>query len=147
VAEPEIVSVFCDADVLIAGSDSKSGASHLILRLGELGLIDVVSSAQARREAERNLSAKLPSALATFGVLVEASCRWVADPADSTLPPMKDWAHPKDLPILGAAIEAACDSLVTFNIRHFEPPKDVIRIETPANFVRRLRKQLARLSD
>ena len=49
-----------DADVLIAGSVSTSGASHIILQLSKLTIIECITSKQAQTEAERNLMEKLP---------------------------------------------------------------------------------------
>jgi predicted nucleic acid-binding protein len=71
--------VFVDSDVLLAGSASTTGASHLILQLSELGLIDAVGSEQVRREVERNLKRKLPAALPDFRLLAGAAVRWVDD--------------------------------------------------------------------
>jgi hypothetical protein len=48
---------FVDADGLIAGSASTQGASHIILLLSDLTLIECLTSEQSRREAERNLIA------------------------------------------------------------------------------------------
>ena len=139
-------SVFVDADVLIAGSASTSGASHLILQLGELGLIDVVSSAQARTEAECNIARKLPAALPAFRVLSSEACRWVDDPA--TEPDgVGAKTHPKDRAILGAAILAGCSSLITFNTRDFHPTRGAITVETPGAFVERLRAIMQELGE
>jgi len=138
-------SIFVDADVLIAGSASATGASHAILRLGEFGLVDLVSSEQARIEAERNLGAKLPADLPTFRVICQVACRWVADPTPQTIAGLVGQADKKDIPLLGSALEADCSSLVTFNTRHYKPPKADIRIETPSQFMRRLRAVIADL--
>lgn len=145
-AQANRASVFLDADVLIAGSASASGASRLILQVAELGLIDAVSSAQARAEVERNLARKLPAALPAFRLLAEAACRWTDDPEPGALTPFEGRAHPKDLPILVAAISAGCDSLVTFNTRDYYPAEGTIRIETPGEFLARLRARLAQLA-
>lgn len=50
-----------------------TGASHLLLHAGELGLIQAVASQQVRREVARNLDKKLPSALTAVLLLAEAS--------------------------------------------------------------------------
>lgn len=142
---PDTPTIFLDADVLIAGSNSAEGASYLILQLGEFGLLDLVSSAQAKTEAERNIRAKLPSALPAFNLLARAACRWVEDPLDAHLVERSGQADPKDLPILVAAVHAGCQALITFNTSDFTPPSGVIRIETPGAFVVRLRQVLARL--
>jgi hypothetical protein len=63
VARPEKTEplpVCVDADVLIAGLLSRTGASHAILVLGELGLLRLVLPEAAVAEVRRNLAAKLP---------------------------------------------------------------------------------------
>ncbi len=52
--------VFSDADALLAGSASTTGAAHLLLCLSELGVIKGTTSIQAKDEAQRNLSKKIP---------------------------------------------------------------------------------------
>ena len=79
--QPRPIRVFLDSDVLLAGSASTTGASHLILQLSELGLIDAVASEQVRREVERNLERKLPAALPAFRLLAEADGNRTRPPA------------------------------------------------------------------
>ena len=55
----ESVLVCVDADVLIAGLLSRTGASHAILVLGELGLLRLVLPEAAVAEVRRNLASKL----------------------------------------------------------------------------------------
>jgi len=140
-------SVFLDADVLIAGSFSTTGASHRILRLAELGLIDAVSSAQAREEAERNLRSKLPSGFPAFSALVGAAVRWVREPSVEELERSRDQADEKDVPILAAAIAAGCSTLITLNVRDYRPLAGSIAVDKPGDFVRRLREQLAKMAE
>ncbi|MBA3875361.1 MAG: hypothetical protein C0498_00250 [Anaerolinea sp.] len=142
---PDLPSVFVDADVLIAGSVSTSGASHLILQLGELGLIDVVSSDQAHGEAMRNITRKLRDASETFERLVHAACRWVPTPRPDDVASYLGEADEKDLPILVAAAQAGCRVLITFNVRDFHPRSLDVVVETPAAFVERLRGHLREL--
>lgn len=141
-AEDPKLSVFFDADVVIAGSASTTGASHILLQLSELGLIAGVSSQKVRKEVERNLERKLPSAVPAFRVLADAALGWVKDPKGPKLRRLRGQADPKDLPILGAAIEAGCQFLVTFNVKDFQPKGDVIRVETPGGFLTLLRAHL-----
>ena len=53
----EPLPVCVDADVLIAGLLSRTGASHAILVLGELGLLRLVLPEAAVAEVRRNLAA------------------------------------------------------------------------------------------
>lgn len=139
--------MFIDADVLIAGSASTSGASHLILQLSELGLIDAVASEQVRQESERNLATKLPAAIPAFRLLADAALRWVRNPRTKQLEKYRGQADPEELPILVAALKAGCDSLITFNLRHYWPKDQALRIETPGDFLTRVRRHLADLSE
>ncbi len=62
----ESVLVCVDSDVLIAGLLSRTGASHAILVLGELGLLRLVLPEAAAGEVRRNLASKLPEAAPLF---------------------------------------------------------------------------------
>lgn len=132
-----------DADALFAGAASVSGASHVILQLGELGIIEVGVPEQARAEAERNLAAKLPAALPAFRTLMDACTvpLGMAPQAASGRLARAGAAHPKDAPILAAGLAADCRWLVTFNVRDF--PTDRIRVSEPGPFLEALRAQLA----
>ena len=65
---PSKPRIFVDADVIFAGSAAPSeyGASLVVLRLGEITLIECVTSEQAMTAVERNLAAKIPAKLAAF---------------------------------------------------------------------------------
>ncbi len=137
--------VFVDADVLFAGaaSPSEHSASLVILRMGEITLIEAVTSRQAIDEAERNLEEKLPDALPIFRLLVTRSVRVTPTPTKHELAPYQGLADEKDLPILVAALREQCPWLVTFNIRHFRPGHPDVTVLRPGEFLRRVRDQLA----
>jgi predicted nucleic acid-binding protein len=145
--KPDRLRIFIDADVLFAGSASPTGASHLVLELAELGIIEAIVSDQVRREVERNLMAKLPAALPAFRALVDACCRNVADPdpAASRALAAADLADPKDAPILAAALEHLCSWLLTFNLRDYRP-QGRIQVALPGDFLVALRERLAEMS-
>jgi hypothetical protein len=94
--------VFLDADVIFAGaaSPTEHGASHVVLRLGEITLIECVTSTQAITEVERNLTDKLPSMLPELRLIISRSLQIVPDL--------------KDLPILVAALKKVIVSAVVF---------------------------------
>lgn len=144
---PERLRVFIDADALFAGSASPSGASHLILQLGELGIIDLLASKQVRAEVERNLTAKLPAALPAFRAIASAACQPATEPdPDATREVLAaHLADPKDAPILVAAIASHCRWLVTFSIRDYRPG-DQIAVVTPGDFVKQFREHLLSLA-
>jgi hypothetical protein len=133
--------------VLFAGSaaPSTNGASLVVLRLAEITLIDALTSRQVIVEAERNLETKLPEALPAFRLLVARCLDVVPDPSPAERSSLEGRAHPKDLPILAAALHAECPWLVTFNVRHFQPGHPDVTVLRPGEFLARVRDRLARL--
>src|SRR3990172_7483243 len=103
-----IPRILIDADVLISGSASTSGASHVVLHLCGLTLLDGLITEQVRAEAERNLLAKLPQGLPTFRLLVRQTLSVVPDQKPEEVAPFAGQAHPKDLPLLAAAVLRQC---------------------------------------
>jgi len=138
--------VFFDADVLLAGSASTTGASHILLRLSELTVIEGLSSQQATTEARRNLQLKLPDAVSAFDALVSAAVQVVPDPDPGDISPYADEADRKDAPILAAACLQNCDYLVTFNTSDYWPPERSILVLEPGSLLARIRDRLAALA-
>jgi hypothetical protein len=117
----------------------------VLLRLSEITLIQALVSQQVIAETERNLAAKLPEALPAFRLIVSRGLEVVASPALADLIPWAGCAHPKDVPILVAALQAECPWLVTFNVRHYEPGHPDLTVLKPGEFLQRVRDQLAHL--
>jgi len=140
--------VFLDADVIFAGAaaPTEHGASHVVLRLGEITLIDCVTSTQVVTEVERNLAEKLPDKVPTLRLILSRSLRVVPDPAPQELAPYKGQADPKDLPILVAALQQGCRFLLTFNTRHYTPDAEKIIVQRPGDFLTTVRTLLAQLT-
>lgn len=147
--EVEKLRVFFDADVLIAGSASKthSSASYILLQLAELTLIEGLICPYVREEVERNLKEKLPQALPVFRALIKTALREVPDPSREELTRWEGRADPKDLPVLAAAILKDCRYLVTFNISDYSNPPEPLEVVEPGELVRRVREQLAELGE
>lgn len=141
----EMLRVMVDADVLFAGSATSSpdSASLIVLRLGELTLIDAVACEQAVVEAERNLANKVLAAVPIFRQITEASLRRVPDPSADDVRALGGLAHAKDLPILAAAVREQCDVLVTFNERDYRPGHPAVEVVTPGVLVQRVRGSVA----
>lgn len=139
--------VFVDADVIFAGAASPSthGASHIVLAMSELTLIEGITSQQAVTEVERNLAAKLPAALPAFRLLVSRALRVVPDPAPEALSAYRGQADPKDLPLLVAALHHGCAVLVTFNTRHYYPAGAAIKVLRPGDLILTVRQTLGQL--
>lgn len=141
-------TVFLDADVIFAGAaaPTEHGASHVVLRLGEITLIECVTSTQAITEVERNLADKLPNKLPELRLIISRSLRVVPDPAPDDLAAYEGQADPKDLPILVAALKHGCRFLLTFNIRDYAPVTDEIQVQRPGDFIATVRTLLAQLA-
>jgi predicted nucleic acid-binding protein len=139
--------VFLDADVIFAGSaaPSEHGASHVVLRMGEITLLRLVTSQQAVSEVERNLAAKLPGKLPEFRLLVSRCLQVVPDPGPADLHPFIGQADPKDLPLLVAALRERCAYLLTFNVRHYFPVANTIVVQPPGNFLFTIRSLLSQI--
>ncbi len=148
-AAPGKLRVFFDADVLIAGSASKthSSASYILLQLAELTLIDGLICPYVRVEVERNLKKKLPQALPVFQALVQAALRGVPDPPASALKPWSGRAQAKDLPVLAAALLNGCHYLVTFNTSDYPDPPAPLQVVPPGELLKRVREHLAKLAE
>ena len=133
--------VFLDTSALIAGLASPTGASNVILSLAEAQLVTLVVSEEVLVEAERNLQEKLPRAIPEYRRFL-AAC-----PLEkATAPPVAEVTataqiiHPKDAPILAAAMSLGADYLVTLNRKHFLDDPDVasragLHIGTPGDFL------------
>jgi predicted nucleic acid-binding protein len=102
--------VFVDANVLIAGSASRSGASRAVLGLAEIGLIQLFVTRQVIDETERNIRQKLPKALPTFTeLLVHLNLTILDDPSPESLRRWFQNLEEKDAPSLEAAVQLAAD--------------------------------------
>ena len=134
--EPLLVCV--DADVLIAGLLSRTGASHAILVLGELGLLRLVLPEVAVDEVRRNLAAKLPEAAPLFEEFLRVVPVWIHRPTSRDRDQASELADAKDVPILAAAIGAGARLLVTHNIRHFRSGEGV-RVVRPRTLIEEAR--------
>jgi len=139
--------IFVNADVIFAGAASPThyGASHLLLAMSELTLIECITSEQAIIEVERNLSAKLPAKLPEFRLLVSRALHIVSDPAPEDLAAYTGQADPKDLPLLVAALRERCPYLVTFNIRHYCPTGEALKVLRPGELILTVRQTLGQL--
>jgi len=143
--------LFLDSSALFAGVVSAEGASRALLLLAEGGLIVVTVSEQVVAEAERAVARKVPQALLTFReALRGAGLRIVRDPLPQDVEAYQDIiAHPADVPIVVAAMQARVDYLVTLNRKHFIDDRRVaarcgLRVGVPGDALAWVRKRLAR---
>jgi predicted nucleic acid-binding protein len=138
----EPVAVCLDADVLIAGLLSRTGASHAILILGEIGLLGLVLPEAVVDEARRNLTDKLSETLPLFEEFLRSVPVRVYQPTAQAQERARNLADQKDVPILAAAIGAGTPLLVTHNVRHFRSGEGV-RIVRPRVLIEEARAWMA----
>jgi hypothetical protein len=131
--------------VLIAGAASTTGASHLLLKLAELGVLEGFTTRLAQAEAERNVQFKLAHALPVLRGLVREAVEVVDNPSLSECASFSSQAETEDVPHLAAAVREACRFLVTFNTRHYWPKIQGLEVIKPGDLLRRLRLQIASL--
>ncbi len=135
--------VFVDANILIAGADSRSGASNAVLKMAELGLFQLVVCKQVLDEAERNLRKKLPRALPNFAALMaRLRLEILPDPTPEQVKPWHEIIPTDDAPILCVAVACGVDRFITLNTKDFTPAvaeQSGLTILTPAQFVEEIR--------
>ncbi len=132
--------VFLDTSAIIAGIASSKGAARELLRLAEIGIIEIVVSRQVIVEADRNISSKLPECIGDFRAYLENLAPALADdPPASSVRQYTSLIHPDDAPILAAAVATKADYLITWDRKHFmtKGPRALVRpkVMTPGEFL------------
>ncbi|RMD99363.1 MAG: hypothetical protein D6814_05715 [Calditrichaeota bacterium] len=100
------ITVFFDADVLIAGSASREGASFILLQLSELGLIKGLTFKKVVDECRKILSNKLPEAQPAFEQILAAALTVLENPSEKEISDCQKMADEKNLPILATAMKS-----------------------------------------
>jgi predicted nucleic acid-binding protein len=139
--------IFIDTNILIAGIGSKTGASYGVLRLAEIGLIQLYTSQTVITEAERNVQRKLPNSLPILvETLVTTQIHIVPDPPMAESDKWVAYIEAKDAPILAAAILLPAQRLLTLNTKDFTPNVAMasgLIIQTPGEFIQNIRTIVA----
>ena len=137
--------VFLDANVYFSGCVSEQGASCLILELARRERIKLAASRLVLLEAERNLRHKSSKAvLKNFHrFLHQTKIQIIPTPKEELQSLYEPLIHPKDLPVLVAAIESKADFLITLDRRHFLTSKILFKIKwihimTPGDFLKEI---------
>lgn len=130
--------LFLDANVLFSAAYAPDSR---LLTLWSLDAAELVTSLLAVEEARRNLAAQNPDGL---GVLEELVSRTtvVASARTGSVPDGVELAD-KDVPILLAAIDSGCTSLLTGDKQHFGAlyGQEIggVLVQTPAQYLRNRR--------
>ena len=144
--QTEPARVCLDADVVIAGLFARTGASHAILVLGEIGLMHVVLPQAAVNEVRRNLQEKLPEAFPHLDQFLRAVAVEVCRPAPADRKQARRLAHEKDVPVMAAALSSRAAFLVTHSTRHFKSSEHV-RVIRPRKLIEDARAWMARFGE
>ena len=133
-------TLFLDSSALVAGIISSAGAARALLLLAEAGEIAIIVSEQVIAETERAVARKVPQALPDLRQAIrQTGLHIVRDPSPEQVSARQHYiAHPADVPILLAAMEASVDYLVTLNRKHFLDDPQVaassgLRMGTPGD--------------
>ena len=118
------LSVYLDADVLIAGAASPNAhsAAQVVLTLSEITLLDAITSTLAVTECRRNIEAKFGRAgevRAQFDDLIARAVDVVEAPSPEQVRQYEPYAHWKDVPHLASAAQHRCRYLVTYNVADY----------------------------
>lgn len=113
---------FLDANVLFSACISPEGRSAALVALAHRGLCELVTSAHAMEEAQRNLHARYPEVAPRLQAIlrsVEIVPEAQPDRVDQV---RRAYRLPlEDAPILAAAIACNADALLTGDRTHFGP--------------------------
>jgi predicted nucleic acid-binding protein len=113
--------LFLDANVIFSAAHNPTGNAMALFRLAEQDVVVLTSSRFAVEEAQRNIALKYPERAERFESL-RSSLELLPEPSPSLVTlARKAGLVEKDAPILGAAIGARVDALVTGDRRHFGP--------------------------
>ncbi len=138
-----IPTVFVDANILIAGCASETGASHVVMAQAEYGMIELVVTRQVLLETDRNIRLKLPMVLPRMlEALSRLDMRILDDPEPEVYARWLPIIEEKDASILEAAVQCAPDYLLTLNSKDFAPAvaeATGLLILSPGEFVQRIR--------
>jgi len=140
------LKIFFDADALIAGSASQTGALFLLLQLCEIKILRGLTCRQVIAECRRNLIKKLPQAAPIFDEIIKRALEIKRNPTLGEQKKYSSMAHPKDLPILTSAIKSRADYLVTFNTKHYFPVRESnLAVLQPGEMLQKIRLILTHL--
>lgn len=135
--------VFLDSSVIIAGINSATGASNIILKLSKDGKIIASVSEMVLREVMRNLKKKMPENVLIHFLkyLATSNFRKVNFKQESEILKYQDITDAKDIHIIAATFKSKADYLITLDKKHLlklESKNFPFKIVTPGEFLKRV---------
>jgi len=114
----------------------------MILKLGEVGALQIVMSSTVLSEIENNLRKKAPGTLGVLALILDRSQTTICKPptATSLQKIQAHLPHPGDAVILAEAWDSGVDYFVTLDRKHFLRNPEVIDVApfpigTPGDFL------------
>lgn len=136
-----MVEVFLDSSVIIAGINSTTGASSLILKLSKERKIMASVSEMVLQEVLRNIKRKLPEKVLIqfLKYLAESNFTKIDFEGESEILQYQGITDTKDLHIIAATYKANADYLITLDKKHLLNIKGKtlpFNIVTPGEFLK-----------
>ena len=136
-----MAKIFLDSSVIIAGINSITGASSLILKLSKERKIIVSISDMVLQEVLRNIKKKLPERVLIqfLKYLSESNFEKIDFEEESEILQYQEITHTKDLHIIAASYKANVDYLITLDKKHLLNIKGKVLpfdIVTPGEFLK-----------
>lgn len=136
------VRVYLDTSALFAAIWSSEGGARMILKLGEVGAIQITISSQILKEIESALRKKAPQALGALALTLDR-CNAISlpEPSQELIDECNQFIHhPGDALVLAAARKSELDYFITLDRKHFIENKALraaahFHIGTPGDFL------------
>ncbi len=138
-----MAKVFLDSSVIIAGINSTTGASSLILKLSKQRKIMVSVSEMVLREVLRNIKKKLPDRvfIQFLKYLAESNFERINFEEESEILKYQGITDAKDTHIIAATFKSKADYLVTLDKKHLlklERKNFPFKIVSPPDFLKEM---------
>lgn len=136
-----MTKAFLDSSVIIAGVNSATGASHIILKLSKDGKIVASVSEIVLQEVVRNIKKKMPENVLIHFLkyLTQSNFRKVDFERESEILKYQGITDAKDTHVIAATFKSKADYLVTLDKKHLlklERRDFPFKIVTPADFLK-----------
>lgn len=138
----KIPKVFIDSSVLIAAAISPKGSARDLIMNALRSKIQVVISDLVIEETQRNLANKVPQALPALQLFLEALNPELVSPSKALVLKVSKVIELKDAPIVGGALAAKAEYLVSFDRKHLlQHNKEIkthfgIKVVTPDQIIK-----------
>ncbi len=147
---PPRAKVFLDTSVIFAAILSPEGGARMVMRLGEIGYVQLMVGKQVLKECEAVIRRKAPQTLPDLAMLLDAVKVTVTPEAsEANIELAKSLvSYLPDVLILAEAIQANPDWLLSHDQQHWlkvQTEELSFRIGTPGDFLNWLKQDMLRI--